>query len=34
MYKTLMNSLRQYKKPSYLTMIFMALEVAVEIFIP
>ncbi|AGY81664.1 MULTISPECIES: ABC transporter ATP-binding protein [Carnobacterium] len=34
MYKTLMKSLRQYKKPSYLTMLFMALEVAVEIFIP
>lgn len=34
MYKTLIKSLRQYKKPSYLTMLFMALEVAVEIFIP
>ncbi|MEG0267258.1 MAG: ABC transporter ATP-binding protein [Carnobacterium sp.] len=34
MYKTLMKSLRQYKKPAYLTMLFMALEVAVEIFIP
>ena len=34
MYKTLMKSLRQYKKPSYLTMLFMALEVATEIFIP
>lgn len=34
MYKTLMKSLRQYKKPSFLTMLFMALEVAVEIFIP
>lgn len=29
-----MKSLRQYKKPAYLTMLFMALEVAVEIFIP
>lgn len=34
MYKTLIQSLRQYKKPSFLTMLFMALEVAVEIFIP
>ncbi|WP_313466738.1 ABC transporter ATP-binding protein [Carnobacterium sp.] len=34
MYKTLIKSLRQYKKPSFLTMLFMALEVAVEIFIP
>ena len=34
MYKTLIKALRQYKKPSYLTMLFMALEVAVEIFIP
>ncbi len=34
MYKKLMQSLRQYKKPTYLTMLFMALEVAVEIFIP
>ncbi|MEG0553058.1 MAG: hypothetical protein RR533_05960, partial [Carnobacterium sp.] len=34
MYKTLMKSMRQYKKPAYLTMLFMALEVAVEIFIP
>ena len=34
MYKKLMQSLRQYKKPAYLTMLFMALEVAVEIFIP
>lgn len=34
MYKTLMKSLRQYKKPAYLTMLFMALEVAAEIFIP
>lgn len=34
MYKTLINSLRHYKKPAFLTMLFMALEVAVEIFIP
>ena len=34
MYKTLIQSLRQYKMPSFLTMLFMALEVAVEIFIP
>ncbi|HJA89722.1 MAG TPA: ABC transporter ATP-binding protein/permease [Candidatus Jeotgalibaca merdavium] len=34
MYKTLAKSLRQYKKPSFLTMLFMALEVSMEIFIP
>lgn len=34
MYKTIVKSLRQYKKPSYLTMLFMALEVSTEIFIP
>ncbi|HHX61463.1 MAG TPA: ABC transporter ATP-binding protein [Epulopiscium sp.] len=34
MYKTLAKSIRQYKKPSFLTMIFMALEVSMEIFIP
>lgn len=34
MYRTLAKSIRQYKKPSFLTMIFMALEVSMEIFIP
>lgn len=34
MYKMLAKSIRQYKKPSFLTMIFMALEVSMEIFIP
>lgn len=34
MYKTIAKSLRQYKKPSLLTMIFLALEVSMEIFIP
>lgn len=34
MYKTLAKSIRQYKKPAYLTMLFMALEVSAEIFIP
>ena len=34
MYSTLAKSIRQYKKPSFLTMIFMALEVSMEIFIP
>lgn len=34
MYRTIGQSLRQYKKPSYLTMLFMALEVSMEIFIP
>lgn len=34
MYKTLAKSLRQYKKPSFLTMFFMGLEVSMEIFIP
>ncbi|SHE95275.1 ATP-binding cassette, subfamily B [Atopostipes suicloacalis DSM 15692] len=34
MYKTIAKSLRQYKKPSFLTMLFLALEVSMEIFIP
>lgn len=34
MYKTLAKSIRQYKKPAFLTMLFMALEVSAEIFIP
>lgn len=34
MYKTLAKSVRQYKKPMYLTMLLMALEVSAEIFIP
>ncbi len=34
MYRTLAKSIRQYKKPSFLTMIFMALEVSMEILIP
>ena len=34
MYRTIVKSLRQYKKPSFLTMLFLALEVSMEIFIP
>ena len=34
MYKTIGKSLRQYKKSSFLTMLFLALEVSMEIFIP
>lgn len=34
MYRTIAKSLRQYRKPSFLTMLFMALEVSTEIFIP
>lgn len=34
MYKTISKSMRQYKLPSFLTMLFLALEVSAEIFIP
>ncbi|WP_165002874.1 MULTISPECIES: ABC transporter ATP-binding protein [unclassified Enterococcus] len=34
MYKTLGKSLRQYKKPSFFTMVFMALEVSMEVMLP
>lgn len=34
MYKTISKSMRQYKLPSFLTMLFLALEVSTEIFIP
>ena len=34
MYRTLAKSIRQYKRPSFLTMVFMALEVSMEILIP
>lgn len=34
MYKTISKSLRQYKLPAFLTMLFLALEVSAEIFIP
>lgn len=34
MYRTLGKSLRQYKKPAVFTMIFMALEVSMEVMLP
>lgn len=34
MYKTIAKSLRQYKRPSFLTILFLALEVLMEILIP
>ncbi len=33
MYRTLGKSLRQYKKPAVFTMIFMALEVSMEVML-
>lgn len=34
MYRTLGKSLREYKKPSLFTMLFMALEVSMEVMLP
>jgi ATP-binding cassette subfamily B protein len=34
MVKTLLKSVREYKKPTFITLFFIILEVVIEVFIP